>query len=1010
MQGQLGIADAFPGAGLGHDARVLRAVVIGHSKGAVRVDGHMAAQPEIGQVVELHTVFGTDGSGGFFRGSLGLRMAYRVGVGLGHFTDPRVVRHGYGNILAVFGVQGDGGIGNLLPGAGHGNDAVAVPAVVESDRESIVFLQINVAAQPAVCQVVKLHAAGGSRFRSLRWGGFLDGISQIGIHPHGGAVGLGVQDVVASLPHSSLRGVAGSVQRRAHEAEHHIVAGADRQVGVHPVDVRHGGVGHHHAGEAPFAPQHVGDQRAGGTGPGRAQIAVTGHDGRGFAFLHRDFKGAEIHLAHGLLVGPDGEMQAVFVLIVEDEVLGVEIDALRRRSPHLGSTQLAGKQAVLGIILEVAAGEGSAVDVHAGSVQARDAVGLGFLGEHAAERFHQLRIPGGADHHLAGEGNAPEGADEGIEARGAVDIGGGGLADAPDGGGGPAALEDHFGHVLHAELLQEQIPLRIVPGEARHVAERQAVNRKHDFRIVFVDRVRCFIGEGFYHGFRRFLARHTGLGQRARPVGTGNIGFDLAVFHVGEPGHGGGLVGGTGVLRVIYHGVFDNVFPAVDHVVGVAHQLDFVCARFQHIAAVSFAVEGSHFLGREGDGQCFAFAGPEQPGLGKAGQHHMGFLDAAGGVGRGVVHLDHVLAIRAAGICDLDLHRDDAILHGKRFDALLEVRIAQAIAEGILHRGGIVDGSVGGGGLIIAVPHINALGVLHIAAPFQVAVREIAGVPIRGGGREVIGIGVRQPSGGVHFTGEHPAHGIEAHRAGAADPQAGIHVFRETQLHGIGGIDQDDHLRVALTLHQRQQVLFILRQLQVVAAVVLGGIARGVHVHGQVAALAADAGNHDHRRIRKRPGIGKEAFGIAGSRHLRRGEIRAGETALLDPADPGIAIEIRQLFIDLQPSILQAGDHVHVAGGIARAGTGAAVDRVHGSVAEEIDLRSGGQGQRAVFIAQQHDAFAFQLFRHLQALRRGVVRAENLMARCFLRVCGRKCVHGSADCQRGDQQYGNGNA
>ena len=96
----------------------------------------------------------------------------------------------------------------------------------------------------------------------------------VGGHVDGDAVGLGVQDVVAGLTHGLLRGVGAGVQRDAHQAKHHIAAGADGQVRVHPFGVAHGRVGDDGAFKAPLAAQHIGEQCAAGAGPGVAQVAV----------------------------------------------------------------------------------------------------------------------------------------------------------------------------------------------------------------------------------------------------------------------------------------------------------------------------------------------------------------------------------------------------------------------------------------------------------------------------------------------------------------------------------------------------------------------------------------------------------------------------------------------------------------------------------------------------------------------------------------------------------------
>ena len=67
MQHQLGIGDTLPRAGLGLDVHVVRRKVIRHAEGIIGVDIHMAAEPEIRKVIELHAVFGRKCIGWFGR-------------------------------------------------------------------------------------------------------------------------------------------------------------------------------------------------------------------------------------------------------------------------------------------------------------------------------------------------------------------------------------------------------------------------------------------------------------------------------------------------------------------------------------------------------------------------------------------------------------------------------------------------------------------------------------------------------------------------------------------------------------------------------------------------------------------------------------------------------------------------------------------------------------------------------------------------------------------------------
>ena len=190
----------------------------------------------------------------------------------------------------------------------------------------------------------------------------------------------------------------------------------------------------------------------------------------------------------------------------------------------------------------------------------------------------------------------------------------------------------------------------------------------------------------------------------------------------------------------------------------------------------------------------------------------MGLFDAALGIGGGVVHLGHVLASHSADIGDLHLHDDVPAAIHKALDGLGKGGVGKAIAEGILDGAFIVDEPVSSRRFIIAVAHIDALGVFHVIA-FQVAVGEAARVVIGGRSGQVISVNIGEPPGGVHFAGQRLPYRVEAHRAGAADPECCVHTLHEAQLHGVGGVDEHDHLVIVLPLDDVQEGFFIPGQL-----------------------------------------------------------------------------------------------------------------------------------------------------------------------------------------------------
>ena len=829
---------------------------------------------------------------------------------------------------------------------------------------------------------------------------------------------------MAGSAHGLLGGVAGAVQGDAHEAEHHVSAGPDGQIYVHPGGIAHGGVGDHRTPETPLVPEHVGEQGGAGAGPDSAQVVVAAHDGGGAALLDGDLKGAEIDLPHGLLVGPHGEGETVALLVVDGEMLDIAVDALAGGAPDGGGSQLAGEEAVLGVVLEVTAGEGGAVDVGAGGVEAHHVVGHGLRAEGAAEFLHQCLVPGGADDHLAGIGYAAQAAHQAVDAGGTVQVVGSGLAHTGDLGGGPAAVGDHVGHVLHAQLLQKLLPHGVVVILAGQILQGEAMVGKGDGLVVRVALIYRWAGKGGDNLVGGGLAVGAGGGQGSLPVGPGDVLGNLAAGHVVEAVDSGGHVGGAGVALVIDGGGGHGVLPLVNDLVGVAHQLNLIGAGLQHIAAVGLVVVGGHVLGGKGDGDRLAVAGLEQLGLVEASQHHMGLFNAAHGVGGGVVDLDHVLAGDAAGVGHLHGHGDGAVGVGIVLNFLGKGGVAQTIAEGVLD-GGLVGVLIAQTGLIVdpagfiePVAHVDALGVLHVVA-LQVAVCKVARVPVGGGGGDVIGIGVCEAAGGVHRAGQGLAHGVHARAAGAADPQGGVDalILQEAQLHGVGGVDEHHHGLIALGLDQLQQVLLVLGEGEITAAVVGVAVPGLVHVGGQVAALAADAGEHDHGHVGEVPGLLEHRVGVLGDGHLSGGEVGPGVSALIGTADAGIAVEVGQLLVDGEAGIGQALDQVHVGGRVAGAAAGAAVEGRDGGVAEQVDLGALLQRERAALVLQQHETLGLQLLGHQQAGLLGLLGGELLSGdiaagEAAVQVGRHKGVDGGVqldahhvDNQRDDQQH-----
>ena len=194
----------------------------------------------------------------------------------------------------------------------------------------------------------------------------------------------------------------------------------------------------------------------------------------------------------------------------------------------------------------------------------------------------------------------------------------------------------------------------------------------------------------------------------------------------------------------------------------------------------------------------------------------------------------------------------------------------------------------------------------------------------------------------------------------------------------MGGVDEYDHLAKALGLHQREQVLLVLGELQIAAVSPGLGVARRLHIHGQVAALAADAGEHHHRRVGERLGVCQKVIAVLVRGHLGGGEVGAGKPGLIPPLYAGVFVEVHQLLVDLQSGVGEALHQVHVGGGVAGAAARAAVQGGHGGVAEQVYLGAALQGQGVIPVFQQDDALGSQLLGHSQGSLLGLLWGELL--------------------------------
>ena len=403
-------------------------------------------------------------------------------------------------------------------------------------------------------------------------------------------------------------------------------------------------------------------------------------------------------------------------------------------------------------------------------------------------------------------------------------------------------------------------------------------------------------------------------------------------------------------------------------------------------------VIGGHILDGEGDGDGLGLARLEELGLLVADEVGAGLLDAAIGIGRVEVDLDDVLAGDGAGVGDGYIEADLAVGLGDLAHLLLEASVGEAVAEGVLHGGIVVDDALGGGGLVELVAHVDVLNVVdeggrvvggnagvhafdgHVK---HVGIVGLLGVVVVRSGIDVVHEGVVGLARGVHGAGEDLAQRGEAHVAGAGSPHEGLdlrELLDEAELEGIGAVvDHDDVVEVGAD--ELDHVALGLGELQIVVAGLPVVVCLGVVLEGGLAhilrdigvTLAGEAADHDDGGVGVILGSVDELIGVVGSRRLRKvpvlGRDRDGRTAL------GIAeVEVDEILVDLEARVLKAIDEAHDwEQAVDAAGAGTAVDGVGGGPAEEVELGALGKRELAL-VLEQDEAFLGDVERHRGSL------------------------------------------
>ena len=414
-------------------------------------------------------------------------------------------------------------------------------------------------------------------------------------------------------------------------------------------------------------------------------------------------------------------------------------------------------------------------------------------------------------------------------------------------------------------------------------------------------------------------------------------------------------------------------------------------------------VVGAQLALRDSDGHVLRSAGSQHVGLCEAAQLSSSLLNAVclvvSGVGRLEVDLDGLLAGEGlAGVGDLQGDGEGIVRLSHVEVGVCEGGVAVAVAEGVSNSGRpVVVAGLGGAhddvlvtGLEVAVAQIDAFLIdavhtLHVSTLGQQVVLCCVGVGlgvevVHGGvGHVVVQVGIDQRAGGGDSAGEQLAHTVDAGLAHVTDPHCSVDAVvltadrgvEEVQLDGVGAVDQDDDVLKGAVVLQSLQVLeqldLLSGQGEVVAVALLTGdpaVVGAVGAAGEVCALAAGAGEDHDGSVAV---LGKAALSAGqsaprslvdrilgvGFQRIRDGS--RGHAAVLAHHAVGL-VQVPQGLVDgdalsLQ-SILQAGG----LAGIDRAGTGAAVHQIHGTVAEQADLSAACQRQGVVLVLQQGSA------------------------------------------------------
>ena len=144
--------------------------------------------------------------------------------------------------------------------------------------------------------------------------------------------------------------------------------------------------------------------------PAPVEPVVGRHDGECAALADGDLEGHQIELAQRALVDDRADGRPLELGVVADEVLDGGEDALRLDAAHVAGGEATRQQRVLGVALEVAAGQRRPVQVHRRGEQSAATAVARLAPDEGAERLRQRRVPGCAEaepHGMQVEGAPP---------------------------------------------------------------------------------------------------------------------------------------------------------------------------------------------------------------------------------------------------------------------------------------------------------------------------------------------------------------------------------------------------------------------------------------------------------------------------------------------------------------------------------------------------------------------------------------------------------------------------